>query len=191
VRDCICRVQTDLIGRGCDHPVENCLTFADAEGAFANSDIGRAITKEEALRILHEAEEAGLVHSTGNYRDSQSYICNCCTCSCGVLRSIAEFGLPTSTTHSDFRATVAEDLCIGCGTCLDRCQFAALSVPEDVCVVDRARCVGCGLCATVCPVDALSLERVEGEEADPLPATEDTWRTERARSRGIETSEVL
>ena len=191
VRDCICRVQTELIGRGCDHPVENCLTFAPVEAAFSNSEVSRAITKDEALRILHEAEDAGLVHSTGNYRDNHSYICNCCTCSCGILRSIAEFGLPTSAAHSDFRAKVDDELCTGCGTCLDRCQFGALSVPEDICVVDRIRCMGCGLCATVCPVDAMWLERLPVEETLPLPATHRDWMAKRAEARGIELSEVL
>ena len=28
VRDCICRVQQKLIGKGCDRPTENCLVFA-------------------------------------------------------------------------------------------------------------------------------------------------------------------
>jgi len=191
VRDCICRVQTNLIGRGCDHPVENCLTFAPVEGAFSSSEVARAITKEEALRILHEAEEAGLVHSTGNYRDSQYYICNCCTCSCGILRSIAEFGLPTSIAHSDFRARVDSELCIGCGTCLDRCQFGALSVPDDTCIVDRALCLGCGLCTTVCPVDALCLERLPAEEATEMPATHQDWMAERAAERGIGLDGIL
>jgi len=62
VRDCICRVQQRLVGKGCDHPVENCLVFAPVESVFDHSEVDRAITKEEALRILHEAEETGLVH---------------------------------------------------------------------------------------------------------------------------------
>jgi electron transport complex protein RnfB len=74
VRDCICRVQQKLIGKGCDHPVNNCLSFAPVEGVFDHSETTRAIAKEEALRILHEAEDAGLVHSPGNYRDGNYYI---------------------------------------------------------------------------------------------------------------------
>ncbi len=74
VRDCICRVQQKLIGKGCDRPVENCLVFAPVEGIFDGSKVDRPITKEEALRILHEAEDAGLVHSPGNYRDGNYYI---------------------------------------------------------------------------------------------------------------------
>ena len=32
VRDCICRVQQKLVGKGCDRPIENCLIFAPVEG---------------------------------------------------------------------------------------------------------------------------------------------------------------
>jgi electron transport complex protein RnfB len=74
VRDCICRVQQRLIGKGCDRPVESCLSFAPVEGAFDYSKVARPIDKEEALRILRQAQDAGLVHSPGNYRDGNTYI---------------------------------------------------------------------------------------------------------------------
>jgi len=191
VRDCVCRVQQKLVGKGCDRPVENCMVFAPVEGAFDHSEVDRAITKEEALRILHEAEEAGLVHSTGNYRDGHNYICNCCTCCCGVLRSVAEFGVPTTAVRSDFHTVVDAEACIGCGDCIERCQFGALSVPEDVCVVDYDRCVGCGLCATVCPTDALYLERRPEGEVPPPPADIKEWMVQRAQERGISIFDVL
>ncbi len=113
VRDCICRVQQKLVGKGCDRPVENCLVFAPVEGIFAGNETTRAITKEEALKILGEAEDAGLVHSPGNYQDGNHYICNCCTCCCGVLRSISEFSVPSAVASSDFMAVVDADLCAG------------------------------------------------------------------------------
>jgi electron transport complex protein RnfB len=74
VQDCICRVQQKLVGKGCDHPVENCLVFAPVEGVFDLSKTVRPIDKEEALRIMHEAEDSGLVHSPGNYQDGNHYI---------------------------------------------------------------------------------------------------------------------
>ena len=74
VRDCLCRVQQHLVGKGCERPVANCLVFAPVENAFNLSAVTRPISKEEALRLLREAEEAGLVHSTGNYRDQLHYI---------------------------------------------------------------------------------------------------------------------
>jgi ferredoxin len=190
VRDCICRVQQRLVGKGCDHPVEVCLLFAPVEGVFDHSDVTRAITMEEALRILREAAEAGLVHSTANRRDGHYYICNCCSCCCGFLRSVVEFGVPTAVAHSDFRAVVDEEECVGCGDCIERCQFGALSVPGDVCVVDYARCVGCGQCATVCPSEALRLERRPDAETVAVPLDHEEWMAQRAQERGISLSDI-
>ncbi|MGD2144678.1 MAG: 4Fe-4S binding protein [Anaerolineae bacterium] len=191
VRDCICRVQQRLLEKGCDHPVENCLVFAPAEGAFDRSDVDRAITKAEALRILREAEESGLVHSTGNYREPHYYICNCCTCCCGILRGVAEFGVPTAVAKANFRAAVSTPECIGCGDCLDRCQFGALALLDDVCRVDLSRCVGCGVCAIACPTEALTLERRPEGEVPPPPADIKEWGQQRAEERGISLSDVL
>jgi ferredoxin len=186
VRDCICRVQQKLVGRGCDHPVEICLSFAPVPGAFDHSEVTRAITKDEALALLKQAEDAGLVHSPGNFRDDNYYICNCCTCCCGVLRAVAEFGMPTAIAQSGFVAAVDEGLCAGCGDCLARCQFGALSLVDDVCRVEAGRCVGCGVCASVCPSEALSLARRPEEEILALPANFAEWSTRRARARGMD-----
>lgn len=191
VRDCICRVQQRLIGKGCDHPVENCLVFAPVEGAFDHSDIDRAISKEEALQILSEAEQAGLVHTTGNYIGPHYYICNCCTCSCGILRSVAEFGMPTAVAKSDFLAVVDPEECLGCEDCLPACQFGALSLSEDVCLIDELKCVGCGVCATVCPTEALRLIRRPEDEVTPPPDTIEEWGRRRAKKRGISLDEIL
>jgi electron transport complex protein RnfB len=195
VRECMCHIQQTLVGKGCDRPVENCLAFAPVEGVFDHSKEMRAITKEEALRILREAAEAGLVHTSGNYRHDNffgfSYICNCCTCCCGILRGVAEFGIPTAISHSGFRATVDHQLCIGCGDCVERCQFGALSVPNDICEVDIVRCVGCGVCVIGCPADALSLERRPESEVTPPPADNEEWWAQRAETRGIRLDEIL
>lgn len=74
VRECICRLQQKLVGKGCDRPLESCLAFGPVAGMFDNSDITRAISKVEALDILRQAADAGLVHSPGNYRDGHFYI---------------------------------------------------------------------------------------------------------------------
>lgn len=191
VRDCICRVQQQLIGRGCDSPVENCLVFAPVEGAFDHSEVTRAISRDEALSILHEAAEAGLIHSTGNYREPHYYVCNCCTCCCGILRSVAEFGVPTAIAKSDFRAVADDEGCTGCGSCVDRCQFGALSVDEDLCRIDYGRCVGCGVCASSCPTGALTLERRPAGEVSPPPQDIKEWGMQRAEERGLSLTDVL
>lgn len=184
VRDCICRVQQELIGNECEYPVEVCLVMAPVEGAFQGDGPTRPLTKEEALEVLREAEEAGLVHSTGNFRDQHFYICNCCPCCCGVLRGLTEYGVPTAVARSAFRSTVDADLCIGCEDCVDRCPVGALSVDE-VCTVDRTRCLGCGVCVSVCPTGALSMERLPDDQVEPPPANLKEWGMRRAQARGI------
>ena len=103
---CICRRQQKLVGKGCQSPAENCLVYAPVEGAFDRSQSVRAISKEEALQVLRQAEEAGLVHTTMNHQAPADYICNCCPCCCGVLRGLTEFGQPAAVAHSGFQATV-------------------------------------------------------------------------------------
>jgi len=190
VRDCICRVQQRLIGRGCDHPIETCLVFAPTENAFEGSEITRSLSREEAFDILREAEEAGLVHSSGNYRRGNAYICNCCTCSCGVMRGIAEFGIKTAVAHSAFRAEVEAEMCIACGTCVDRCSFHALALTDGRVRIDTDRCAGCGLCVTTCPVGALRLERVPEDASRKPPATILHWMRDRAKTRGISLDDI-
>ncbi|MCK4410030.1 MAG: 4Fe-4S binding protein, partial [Candidatus Eisenbacteria sp.] len=185
VRDCICRVQQKLIGKGCDHTVENCLILSPQAGAFDDSDATRPISRDEAQRILLQAADEGLVHSTMNQRDHIYYICNCCTCCCGIMRGVAEFGVPTAIARSDFRVSVAEDRCTGCGACILRCQFGALSKEGDLCVVDYARCVGCGVCVSACPVEAMAMERRPSGEVDEPPGNFREWMARRAEERGI------
>jgi Na+-translocating ferredoxin:NAD+ oxidoreductase subunit B len=180
VRDCICRKQQQLLGKGCSKPIEACLVFAPIRNAFDRSKVDRAITKEEALEILRRTEEAGLVHSSGNYRNGIEYICNCCTCCCGIMRGIAEYGISGAIARSDFHIAIENELCSGCGVCVDRCQFHALSVPDGIIAADDHRCMGCGLCVLVCPTEALHLNRRQEGEVLPPPIDINDWRTQRS-----------
>ena len=190
VLDCICRVQKALIGDPCDHPVDVCMAFSETPGAFDRNPVIRALTRDEAMATLRRAAEAGLVHSVSNTQQGTGYICNCCTCSCGILRGMADLGIANVIARSAFINQVDEDLCLGCGECVEACPFDAIAV-DRVAGVDGVRCVGCGVCALVCPVDALSLVRRPEGEVMPPPVAEEDWRAERARERGLDLAEVL
>ena len=41
--------------------------------------------------------------------------------------------------------------CIGCGLCAKICEQKAISLDQNLAVIDYSKCVSCGLCATVCP----------------------------------------
>ncbi|MHA1964657.1 MAG: ATP-binding protein [Candidatus Thorarchaeota archaeon] len=192
VRECICRKQKSLIDEGCDYPLSVCLPFTpNKENAFDDDPLTKAITKEESLRLLKEAEDAGLVHCTYNVQAGHSFICNCCTCCCGVLRGVDKLAEPREYIKTDFVMTVDANLCTGCETCIERCQFGALSIPEDITVVDPKRCIGCGVCAVVCPEDALKIKRVETPEKPEQPANQLDWMTKRAMARNVDPSDIM
>jgi len=191
VRKCICRVERALVGESCKYPVEVCLVLWPTEGAFDDDPDTRVITKEEALRILQEAEKAGLIHSSANIREGHFFICNCCTCCCGVMRGISQLGIKNSIAKSDFYATVDPEMCTGCETCVERCQFDAPSITDDISRVDQERCVGCGLCVMTCPSGAMTLVRKPEDQISRPPHNLEEWMIERADSRGISLQEVL
>ncbi len=191
VLDCICRVQKSLIGDPCEHPVDTCLAMSERPGAFDHSPVVRALTQEKAMETLQRAAEAGLVHSVSNNQKGTWYICNCCTCSCGILRGMAELGIANVVARSAFVNQVDAELCLGCEDCLQACQFGALALEADLMQVDQVRCVGCGVCVPTCPENALSLVRRPEKEILPVPETDFNWMQARAAARGQDLSIVL
>jgi ferredoxin len=98
---------------------------------------------------------------------------------------------PGSFVKSDYIVQIDDELCTGCGTCVERCQFEALSVPEDVSVLTPERCIGCGVCTIECPEGALTLvDRPESERTTP-PQNIMDWMTQKAMGRGVDPSDLL
>jgi electron transport complex protein RnfB len=182
VTDCICRKQTALIGRPCPHPVEVCMVLSATPGAFHERTGVRELSREEALDVMWQAAEAGLVHSIANTKEGQEYICNCCTCSCAVLRGMAEGGMASVIARSGFICRVDELSCDGCGLCEERCPFKAITV-EGMAHVEAIRCAGCGVCTVACPNHALSLARRPEAEIPTPPLDEREWLDTRAAWR--------
>jgi ferredoxin len=183
VNDCICRKQTALIGRPCPHPVEACMVLSTTPGAFHGNTGVKELTKAEALDLLRKVAEAGLVHSVSNTREGTWYICNCCTCSCGVLRGMAEGGMASVIARSGFVCRVDEAACSACGACAEKCPFGAIAV-DGAARVDPVRCAGCGVCTVACPNAALTLIRRPAGEAAAIPADEADWGRQRTEWRG-------
>ncbi len=184
VLDCICRKQKALLGEPCEHPIDVCMTMDERPNAFDHSTVIRAIDKKEALATLRRAAEAGLVHSVSNNQKGVHYICNCCTCSCGILRGMSSLGISNVVARSAYVNKVDEVLCSGCEDCVKMCQFDALHI-DGVAIVDEVRCVGCGVCVLACSTGALGLVRRPEEEILTVPSTLSDWGAQRSTSRGL------
>ena len=181
VRDCICRVQQNLLEHTCQFPLHTCLNFSSSERPARPGDVNQS----EALDLLDKYEEIGLVHTVSNVANGVFYVCNCCGCCCGTLRGITDFGIEDSVAHANYFAVIDPEACLGCGTCVDRCQVKAISEKDGVSCVDLKRCIGCGLCVTGCPNQVARLERKpEGEIIHP-PEDFAVWELDRLQNRGL------
>jgi len=182
VTDCICRKQKSLIGEGCDHPIRSCLIMSERPGVFDDMEGVDSLDLDGALKELDKAAAAGLVHTVSNQKGDISYVCNCCTCSCGILRGIAEANIANVVARSAYVAQVDEAFCIACGICEDQCQFDAIKM-DDFAIINKDRCVGCGVCAQACPEEAISLVLRPDDEILPIPESHDDWLEVREKTR--------
>ncbi len=164
VGHCFCRQRRNLLGGKCqtNAPVLNCFSFGKSARHTAAQGFAQKVTRAEALKILKEAEQAGLIHKAFHPGSKESKpetsICNCCKDCCDTLRIWRDGTLPmiNSTYHLSM---IDVDVCTGCGTCLEWCPTDAIALDENgVARRDEDACLGCGVCARFCPESAISLK---------------------------------
>jgi Pyruvate/2-oxoacid:ferredoxin oxidoreductase delta subunit len=170
VSTCFCRHEAKLIDENddCGKPDDVCMQFGRGAQFVIDRGMGRRISKDEAMRILKQAEAAGLVHCSMN-RQEIDFLCNCCHDHCMILKTALAHPKPGLACNSGFKPVLNADLCTACESCIDRCPMDAVALgADDVPEVDLDRCIGCGVCATGCPEQAIELVEREGIPAPPV-----------------------
>jgi len=165
VMDCACRTHMKIHNDGVpvnDYPVNVCMNFNTFADYCIEQGFGRELTKDEALKTLTGAAEAGLVHTTQNITEKTSFICNCDRDCCIMLRGIRQFENPGMVATSNFLPEYTKENCIFCLKCIEICPMEIIElVDEDSenqrISINTDRCIGCGVCAYNCPEEALSM----------------------------------
>lgn len=166
--ECLCRKEQKLLGKGCARPRDVCLVFSPMAEQYVDLGLGQGVSVEEALRAVDRAEKAGLVRCSLNVQSRPTFMCQCCSCCCALLRGMAELDIPTTVAKSAFRPDIDIDSCNGCEACLAICPMKAISLEDEKAVLNDARCIGCGLCVSECPLEAIALQsRPRAEVALP------------------------
>jgi ferredoxin len=168
--ECICRKKKSIEGKSCEitDRKETCLAIGSIAGMVLRSGFGKEISRDEAQAIIDRNQKEGLVLQPSNTQQAE-FICSCCGCCCGMLRTQKLLPKPLDFWSSNFYAAVDKIACDGCGVCAKRCQVGALSVSskKQPAVLDRDRCIGCGLCVPTCPTHAITLVRKPAEVRPP------------------------
>lgn len=125
---CACRTSKKILGNPCEHQIEDrCIQIGKEAEYYVKTGRARRITREEAEQILLDAEREGLVHEIFNNEgvNHSTFLCNCCGCSCSVLRRVTLLRCP-DYVRSNFVAKVNPDNCVACGACVEHCNANAL-----------------------------------------------------------------
>jgi NAD-dependent dihydropyrimidine dehydrogenase PreA subunit len=157
VSNCYCRSAKQVIGDPCHHPLETCFYFDELAQMKLQTDYAREIDYGEAMKILYECEAQGLVHNVSNCEGKIQTLCNCCECSCAVLKAWTR-GMRNTTAPSRYLIQLDSERCTLERDCLDACPVDALQVTDEVLGIDEDICLGCGLCIPSCEKGALFLE---------------------------------
>jgi ferredoxin len=146
-------------------PLDVCLIVGEPFASFVaehHPQRSRWIDGDEAAQILNEEHERGHVHHAF-FKDAMLgrfyAICNCCDCCCGAMQAHRN-GVPMLAS-SGYVSQSDGQLCMGCGTCVDACQFHAIDLAGGRSRVDWDACMGCGVCVDKCEHGALTLVRDE------------------------------
>lgn len=146
----------------CDAPLETHIDMNDAADAKIKNGIAREISLDEALDILQQTHDAGLVHMAlgqGEFYEPGAIntICSCCSCCCGLLSGILRFGLAPHLITPQAYTVTDTAACDDCGVCVDRCHFGAREIVNGHLEFNADKCFGCGLCVSKCPTHAITL----------------------------------
>jgi ferredoxin len=146
-------------------PLDVCLIVGEPFASFVAEHHPQRthwITQDEAERILTEEHERGHVHHAF-FKDAMLgrfyAICNCCECCCGAMQ--AHFNGVPMLASSGYVSQSDGESCIGCGECVEVCQFGALDLYGGRSRVDWDACMGCGVCVDRCCQGAMTLVRDE------------------------------
>lgn len=187
---CYCRHQALHRGTVCSAPIQDvCTSLGSASEWLVRRGFARPASVDELLRVLDRTEALGLVHLADNVQHKPAYICHCCGCCCGVLRSINEHNV-AAVQPSNFLPQLNPDSCVGCGQCIEACHIKALSTiaaaqtaTGQTVQLNPERCIGCGACVKSCPSAALMLVRRQHIYQTPKDKREQMRRIAQGKGR--------
>ena len=165
--ECVCRIHSEYLGNGCDHPKDVCSGMGVIADLIVDKGLARRVSKEEFIDAKVRAAEAGLVNFVDNILDPMQ-VCSCCGCCCVGLRLLTQHNFPAFIANSHFESVIDTQNCEGCGTCIKWCPVNAISLNDKKSVaVDYKRCIGCGVCVSKCSNKSISMKERANYQPPP------------------------
>ena len=137
---CQCRRVRKLMNEGSGDLDENfCLFMGHPADMFIRLGRGKALTKEEAYKMIEHVEQIGCVHQITTLENGQTFaICNCQPESCLALGVTQYYNTP-QTSRSNYVASIDPDKCVACGQCTDKCANNAIKMGQKLCTKEPVK----------------------------------------------------
>jgi ferredoxin len=154
-----------------------CMTFGGTADSLIRHGHARRVDRAEGMDLLAEAHAANLVQFGENVQREVNFICNCCGCCCEAMIAARRFGMLDPVHTTSFLPHIADELCNGCGKCVDLCPVEAMTLvsandprrpKKRRAELDADLCLGCGVCTRVCPTNGLWLEARAARVVTPV-----------------------
>ncbi|MDU3724212.1 MAG: 4Fe-4S binding protein, partial [Clostridium celatum] len=167
ISTCYCRHKMHHVGKGCDAPMDICMTFNNTAASLIKYEHARQVDASECLELLEVAYENNLVQCGENVRKGVNFICNCCSCCCEAMVAAKKFGVMHPVETTNFIAEVNKDTCVNCEKCIKKCPVGAIKsvvinkgtpMEKTIAEVDKDLCLGCGVCVRNCFNNSLLLK---------------------------------
>jgi Pyruvate/2-oxoacid:ferredoxin oxidoreductase delta subunit len=162
---CICRMHTP--GKKADEvcilvttqPILPVLKegFKDYENGPDLDDF-HTLTTAEALSLVRDCEDQGLMHSVWTFHTPfTAAICNCnLESGCMAMRLTRGYEMQMMW-RAETVAIMEDELCTACGRCAKICPFDSITAEKGRVTLRTEDCWGCGICRSVCTTDAIRL----------------------------------
>lgn len=171
-------------------PEEVCFTFGEMADYWLENGQGSPVTRDECLGRVQEAIERYDLVPQLYYDKNPEVLCLCRPGCCLVLSAVkATDGHAASMPLSSiYTLRYDRNLCVGCGSCAERCPMEAVQMDETGGCRTGDTCVACGQCVAACPVRAriLVVKDTAGNAAElPADMLEGyRWRSEDRMAKG-------
>jgi len=163
-----------LSGRSVEIPADMVILMVGMEGQTDAKDIARAvgislcgsnffIEKHPKLDpVATTTDGVFIAGACQGPKDIPDSIAQASAAAARVLSTISAGKVQVES----ITASVNEDICCGCQTCISVCPYSAISFDEEksVSVVNELICKGCGTCGSTCPTGAIRSRHYTDEQ---------------------------
>lgn len=146
-------------------------TCLDCAEAIADGESVALCPACDQDRVDAIAEALGT--ETEKARDQVAFVF--CSGSAAGKERAGQYKSCEEAVEKGFKRGECKDGCVGVGSCVDSCEFGAMSLEDGRIVIDKDKCTGCGACANkaVCPQTIIRMVPREATNFIPCSSTEE------------------